>query len=145
MTYERPEYKFQGTSLLTSRVPSSERPPFDVSICIMRTSSPRSLFVWTRFIDSFQLKFASFMSVWSACFCIVTLFLFEKTRQNTRSGVTGASYIRPWLTRVILSRLRRSRGDEPDSVCLFVSRKSEVGNHKQRNLFCFWFLVVRNT
>jgi len=29
----------------------------------------------------------------------VTIFLLEKTRQSTRSGGTGASWVRPWLTR----------------------------------------------
>jgi len=55
---------------------------------------------------------------WSACFRFVTLFLFEKTRQITISGVTGASCVRPWLTRGIgqtgslQRRWARFRGDQ---------------------------------
>jgi len=39
---------------------------------------------------------------WSAELRFVTLFLLKRTRQNTSSGVTGASCVRPWLTRTIV-------------------------------------------
>ena len=38
----------------------------------------------------------------SAYLRFVTIFLLEKTRQSTRSGDTGASCVRPWLTREIV-------------------------------------------
>jgi len=38
----------------------------------------------------------------SAYWRFVTIFLLEKTRQSTRSGGTGASCLRPWLTRGIV-------------------------------------------
>jgi len=38
----------------------------------------------------------------STHFHIVTLFWFEKTRQSTRSSGTGASWLRPWLSRDIV-------------------------------------------
>jgi len=38
----------------------------------------------------------------SAYLRFVTIFLLEKTRQSTRSGCTGASCVRPWLTRDIV-------------------------------------------
>jgi len=49
-----------------------------------------------------------FTSALSCSFCWK-----RSTRQSIRSGVTGARCVRPWLTRVILSRLGRSGGDEP--------------------------------
>jgi len=49
----------------------------------------------------------------SAYFRFVTLFLLKKTRQSTRSGVTGARCLRPWLTRDIVSGMSQ------------VSRRSE--------------------
>jgi len=55
-----------------------------------------------------------------------TLFLFEKTKQSTRSGGTGAGCVRPWLTRD-KSRLGLQGISQ-------VSRRSEVGNHKSRTL-----------
>jgi len=39
---------------------------------------------------------------WSTYFRFVTLFLLKKTRQSTSSSVTGASCVRPWLTRDIV-------------------------------------------
>jgi len=36
---------------------------------------------------------------WSAYFRSVTLFLLKRARQSTRSGVTRARCVRPWLTR----------------------------------------------
>jgi len=39
---------------------------------------------------------------WSAYFRFVTLFSLKKTRQSTRSDVTGARCVRPWLTRDIV-------------------------------------------
>jgi len=38
----------------------------------------------------------------SAYLRFVTIFLLEKTRQSTRKGGTGASCVRPWLTRDIV-------------------------------------------
>ena len=38
----------------------------------------------------------------SAYLRFVTIFLLEKTRQSTRSGGTGTSCVRPWLTRNIV-------------------------------------------
>ena len=40
----------------------------------------------------------------------VTIFLLEKTRQSTRSGGTGASCVRPWLTRVFVKTGSFRRG-----------------------------------
>jgi len=40
----------------------------------------------------------------------VTLFLFKKTRQSTKSGCTGASCGRPWLTHHIVSTGSFQRG-----------------------------------
>ena len=39
---------------------------------------------------------------WSAYFRLLTLFWLKKTRQRTRSSVTGARCVRPWLTRDIV-------------------------------------------
>jgi len=39
---------------------------------------------------------------WSAYFRFVMLFLLKKARQSTRSGITGARCVRPWLTRYIV-------------------------------------------
>jgi len=39
---------------------------------------------------------------WSAYFHFATLFLLKKAGQSTRSGVTGARCVRPWLTRDIV-------------------------------------------
>jgi len=38
----------------------------------------------------------------SAYLRFVTIFLLERTRQSTRSGGTGASCVRPWLTRDVV-------------------------------------------
>ena len=48
----------------------------------------------------------------SAYLRFVTIFSLKKTRQSTRSGGTGASCVRLWLTRVV-SRPVRSGGDKP--------------------------------
>jgi len=55
-----------------------------------------------------------------------TIFLFEKTRRSTRSGSTGASCVRPWLTRDIVWIV-------PEGMSQ-VSWRSEVGNTKERSL-----------
>ena len=61
----------------------------------------------------------------SAYLRFVTIFLLEKTRQSTRSGGTGASCVRTWLTRAwhCLDQF------VPEGIRQ-VSRRSEVGNTK---------------
>jgi len=44
----------------------------------------------------------------TAYFRFVTLILLKMTRQSTRSGVTEARYIKPWLTRDIVSGWTKS-------------------------------------
>ena len=82
---------------------------------------------------------------WSSYFRFVTLFLFEKTRQNTRSSGTGASCVgldnimsQPsWVNFWYYGRLVDSWYYLDRVVLEGISqvwRRSEVGNHKWRTL-----------
>jgi len=81
---------------------------------------------------------------WSAYFRFVTLFLLKKARQSTRSSVTGARCVRPWLTRDILwtGSFRRGwarcRGDRRLRTWTALSQHPAIFWH-----FCGNFCSVR--